>query len=191
VRGRKFDIRLWVLVTHAGPPSSSSSSRRRRDGLHSSGSGGGGGGGSSPLCVWGFSDCYLRLSAKPFAMNNLNDRSVHLCNYSVQKDNPNGDSSDSSDRHGNGSSSSTSSSTSSNGRGGRSEGGSTNKSSTSVEDVEVVENMAAARSFAKWCDANYGAGSWGSLMRSVRALVLTSLLAARPSLKRRGERFMH
>lgn len=181
MRGRKFDIRLWVLVTHAGPPSSTSSSRRRRDGLHSGGDGAGSG---SPLCVWGFSDCYLRLSAKPFAMNNLNDRSVHLCNYSVQKDNPNGDSNVSSGRHGNGSSSI-------NGKGRRSEGGSTNHSSTSVEDVDVVENMAAARSFAKWCDANYGTGSWGSLMHSVRALVLTSLLAARPSLKRRGERYVH
>jgi len=158
VRGRKFDIRLWVLVTHAGPPSSSS--RRRADGLRSGGNGSG-----SPLCVWGFSDCYLRLSAKPFAMNNLNDRSVHLCNYSVQKDNPNGD------NHGSGR----------NSNGDR---------RSSVDEVEVVENMAAARSFAKWCDATYGAGCWLSLMRSVRALVLTALLAARPSLKRRGKRYI-
>jgi hypothetical protein len=173
VRGRKFDIRLWVLVTHAGPPSSSS--RRRADGLRSGGNGSG-----SPLCVWGFSDCYLRLSAKPFAMNNLNDRSVHLCNYSVQKDNPNGD------NHGSGS---TNSSRSSRSTGEAGSSGNDDRRS-SVDEVEVVENMAAARSFAKWCDATYGAGCWLSLMRSVRALVLTALLAARPSLKRRGKRYI-
>jgi hypothetical protein len=147
VRGRKFDIRLWVLVTHAGPPSK---------------------GRGSALCVWGFSDSYLRLSAKPFALNDLADRTVHLCNYSVQKDSSGGDDSGGNSDGGDGS------------------GGGSSNGSGSSEEVEVAENMAAARSFARWCDVAFGEGSWQGLMHSVRALVLAALLAARPSLKRRG-----
>lgn len=53
---RKFDIRQWILVTEL-----------------------------SPLIIYGFSECYLRLSRKPYSLDS-NDRYVHLCNHSVQKD---------------------------------------------------------------------------------------------------------
>lgn len=57
--GRKFDIRLWVLVTSM-----------------------------TPLVVWEFSECYLRFSSHQFNGADVEDPLIHLCNYSVQKDNP-------------------------------------------------------------------------------------------------------
>ncbi len=53
---RKFDIRQWILVTHL-----------------------------NPLVIYGFSECYLRLSGKPYTLES-DDRFIHLCNHSVQKD---------------------------------------------------------------------------------------------------------
>mmetsp|Transcript_12320 Transcript_12320/g.18674 ORF Transcript_12320/g.18674 Transcript_12320/m.18674 type:complete len:544 (-) Transcript_12320:9-1640(-) len=54
---QKFDIRQWVLVTSL-----------------------------NPLVVYGFSECYLRLSSKPFSLedSSLNVPLVHLCNQSIQ-----------------------------------------------------------------------------------------------------------
>lgn len=57
VNTRKFDIRLWVCVTSV-----------------------------KPLVVWSYSHFYLRFSSKAFTLDTLDDRMVHLCNYSVQKD---------------------------------------------------------------------------------------------------------
>ena len=55
---RKFDIRQWILVTNV-----------------------------DPLILYGFSECYLRLSSKPFSLadTDLADSTVHLCNHAVQK----------------------------------------------------------------------------------------------------------
>lgn len=61
VRGdRKFDIRQWVLVTS-----------------------------TDPLVLYGFSECYLRLSGEPFSLStgDLDRPSVHLCNHAIQKHN--------------------------------------------------------------------------------------------------------
>lgn len=57
-RGRKFDIRQWVLVTSV-----------------------------DPLIVYGFSECYLRLSSRPFSLDSrdLSNATVHLCNHAIQK----------------------------------------------------------------------------------------------------------
>lgn len=55
---RKFDIRQWVLVTSA-----------------------------DPLVLYGFSECYLRLSGESFSLSSddLQRPSVHLCNHAIQK----------------------------------------------------------------------------------------------------------
>lgn len=55
---RKFDIRQWVLVTSA-----------------------------DPLIIYGFSECYLRLSAESFSLSDESLRcpTVHLCNHAIQK----------------------------------------------------------------------------------------------------------
>ena len=41
---------------------------------------------TNPLTVYGFSECYLRVSASPLSLAaaSLRDRKMHLCNYSVQ-----------------------------------------------------------------------------------------------------------
>lgn len=58
-RDRKFDIRQWVLVTCA-----------------------------NPLVVYGFSQCYIRLSGRAYTADRtqLGDANVHLCNHSVNRD---------------------------------------------------------------------------------------------------------
>lgn len=56
---RKFDIRQWVLISSL-----------------------------DPLIVYGFSECYLRLSSKEYSISNDNalaDPLVHLCNHAIQK----------------------------------------------------------------------------------------------------------
>ena len=55
---RKFDIRQWVLVTSA-----------------------------DPLVLYGFSECYLRLSGERFSLSthDLQKPSIHLCNHAIQK----------------------------------------------------------------------------------------------------------
>ena len=55
---RKFDIRQWVLVTSA-----------------------------DPLVLYGFSECYLRLSGEGFSLSShdLQKPSIHLCNHAIQK----------------------------------------------------------------------------------------------------------
>lgn len=57
-KGRKFDIRQWVLVTNV-----------------------------DPLIVYGFSECYLRLSSKGYTLDSqdLLDATVHLTNHAIQK----------------------------------------------------------------------------------------------------------
>jgi tubulin monoglycylase TTLL3/8 len=56
VRGHKFDIRQWVLVTDV-----------------------------SPLTLWFWSECYLRFAQTKYDSEALGDRYIHLCNHSVQK----------------------------------------------------------------------------------------------------------
>mmetsp|Transcript_28801 Transcript_28801/g.37837 ORF Transcript_28801/g.37837 Transcript_28801/m.37837 type:complete len:547 (+) Transcript_28801:157-1797(+) len=57
VQNYKFDVRLWTLVTSV-----------------------------EPLVIWGFSEFYLRFASKPFNVEDMADRFVHLCNNSIQKD---------------------------------------------------------------------------------------------------------
>lgn len=55
---QKFDIRQWVLVTS-----------------------------TDPLVIYGFSECYARLSTIQYSLNehSLENPAVHLCNFAVQK----------------------------------------------------------------------------------------------------------
>ena len=61
IKARKFDIRLWVLVTSI-----------------------------NPLVVWHYSDFYLRFSSRPYSADDLApgkevDLAVHLTNQCIQK----------------------------------------------------------------------------------------------------------
>jgi hypothetical protein len=55
---RKFDIRQWILIVSL-----------------------------DPLVIFGFSECYLRLTSSSFNMDdeNLNNPFMHLCNHAIQK----------------------------------------------------------------------------------------------------------
>jgi hypothetical protein len=56
---KKFDIRQWLLLTD-----------------------------TNPMVLYGFSECYARLSARDYDIRgdeNLSDASMHLCNHSIQK----------------------------------------------------------------------------------------------------------
>lgn len=57
-QSRKFDICQWILITSL-----------------------------QPLTVYGFSECYLRLTSKLFTLNeeSLSDPLSHLCNHAIQK----------------------------------------------------------------------------------------------------------
>jgi len=55
---RKFDIRLWVLVTSF-----------------------------EPLVVYCFSTYYLRLCGSEFSLSDIEDSFKHLSNFSIQKNN--------------------------------------------------------------------------------------------------------
>jgi hypothetical protein len=57
-RQQKFDIRQWVLITNV-----------------------------NPLVIYGFSQCYLRLSSQEYTLDGsrLMDPLVHLCNNSIQR----------------------------------------------------------------------------------------------------------
>lgn len=65
LKNRKFDLRQWVLVTSL-----------------------------DPLLVYGFSECYVRLTSKEFTLDEdlLSDPLVHLCNHAIQKAALDGDS---------------------------------------------------------------------------------------------------
>lgn len=58
INRRKFDLRQWVLITSL-----------------------------RPLKVYWYRHCYARFSSKEYTLRNIDDRFVHLCNYSVQKAN--------------------------------------------------------------------------------------------------------
>ena len=53
---RKFDIRVWVLITDL-----------------------------NPLTIWIFEEVYIRFSAADYNNSNLNDKFTHLTNNSVSK----------------------------------------------------------------------------------------------------------
>lgn len=55
---RKFDIRLWVLVTSY-----------------------------DPLIVYSFSDYYLRICGSEYSLDDIDDKFRHLSNYTIQKNN--------------------------------------------------------------------------------------------------------
>ncbi|KNC53359.1 tubulin-tyrosine ligase, variant [Thecamonas trahens ATCC 50062] len=57
IRGKKFDIRQFVLVTSL-----------------------------NPLTVFVLDDAYLRFSTEDYTLDNLDDRFIHLTNHQVQKD---------------------------------------------------------------------------------------------------------
>lgn len=57
IDGRKFDIRQWIVMTDC-----------------------------DPLTLWWYDSCYLRFSDVEFDLNNLDNRLIHLCNYSVQSE---------------------------------------------------------------------------------------------------------
>lgn len=59
VRGHKFDIRQWVLVSDW-----------------------------NPLSVWMYDECYLRFALSKYQTTNLTDRFAHLCNNCVQSTAP-------------------------------------------------------------------------------------------------------
>ena len=59
IRGnRKFDIRQWILLTNV-----------------------------NPITIYGFSECYLRLSAEEYSLEekSLVHPQVHLCNHAIQR----------------------------------------------------------------------------------------------------------
>ena len=58
VRGRKFDVRQWLIMTHV-----------------------------DACRVYGYSRNYARFASEKWSLDSLQDRFAHLCNYSVQKDN--------------------------------------------------------------------------------------------------------
>ena len=55
---KKFDIRQWILITSV-----------------------------DPLIVYGYSECYIRLSVREFSLDEekLIDPTIHLCNHAIQK----------------------------------------------------------------------------------------------------------
>ncbi len=55
---RKFDLRQWVLVTSV-----------------------------SPLVVYMFNSCYLKICGSEFSLNYIKDKYRHISNFSVQKKN--------------------------------------------------------------------------------------------------------
>lgn len=57
-RTRKFDIRQWILIKNI-----------------------------NPLILYGFSECYLRLSSQDYSLDvqHFSDPKVHLCNHAIQK----------------------------------------------------------------------------------------------------------
>lgn len=59
---RKHDIRQWVLVTCA-----------------------------NPLTIWFFNECYIRIAANEYTVDNLSDQFTHLTHTTIMKQHPNWD----------------------------------------------------------------------------------------------------